>query len=77
MNLVMPRMETSGSIIVSSRPALGQVGEDDRHQDDVALDSKIQVVVDPIRLMQFSMILVLWSTARGCAGSGRTSADAS
>jgi hypothetical protein len=47
MNLVTPRMETSGSIIVSSRPAVGQVGEDDRHKDDYALDRKIQVVGDP------------------------------
>ena len=47
MNLVTPRMEASGSTIVSSRPAVGQVAEDDRHQDDHALDRKIQVVVDP------------------------------
>src|ERR1700677_1012576 len=47
MNLVTPRMEASGSMIVSLRAAVGQVAEDDRDQDDHALHGKIQVVGNP------------------------------
>src|SRR5580698_602751 len=40
-------MEIRGSDIASSGPTAGQVAEDDRYQDNPALDGEIEVIRDP------------------------------